>query len=52
MHICVAMTALPHLANSGTLELPSQIIAVSSLAGTCALPQTTIYGKDFNITIY
>ena len=39
------MTALPHLNDSGTPERPSQIIAISSLAGTCPLPKTTIYGK-------
>jgi len=39
------MSALPHLTESGTHEQPSQIIAVSSLAGACPLPQTTIYGK-------
>jgi short-subunit dehydrogenase len=38
------MLALPHLNQSGTLEQPSQIIAVSSLAGTLPLPKTTIYG--------
>ncbi len=39
-----AMAALPHLVKSGTPGQPSQIIAVSSLAGACPLPQTTIYG--------
>jgi short-subunit dehydrogenase len=43
------MIALPHLAESGTYEQPSQIIAVSSLAGACPLPKTTIYGKYFNV---
>lgn len=38
------MAALPHLAESGAKEQPSQIIAVSSLTGTCPLPKTTIYG--------
>jgi short-subunit dehydrogenase len=38
------MAALPHLAESGTYKQPSQIIAISSLAGACPLPQTTIYG--------
>ncbi|CAF3657403.1 unnamed protein product [Adineta steineri] len=38
------MSALPHLSESGTDKQPSQIIAISSLAGTCPLPQTTIYG--------
>jgi hypothetical protein len=46
------MTALPHLSESGTIEQPSQIIAVSSLTGTCPLPKTTIYGKHFNLSIY
>ena len=40
----LAMTALPHLAKSGTSNRRSQIIAVSSLAGSCPLPKTTIYG--------
>ncbi|CAF4768263.1 unnamed protein product, partial [Rotaria sp. Silwood2] len=35
-----------HLVQNGTYEQPSQIIAVSSLAGTCPLPQTTIYGTS------
>jgi short-subunit dehydrogenase len=38
------MAALPHLAQCGTYEQPSQIIAISSLAGTCPLPKTTVYG--------
>ncbi|CAF1340991.1 unnamed protein product [Rotaria sp. Silwood1] len=38
------MAALPYLAQNGTYEQPSQIIAVSSLTGTCPFPQTTIYG--------
>ncbi|UJR13314.1 hypothetical protein I4U23_000332 [Adineta vaga] len=38
------MSALPHLNQSGTNQLPSQIIAISSLAGACPLPQTAIYG--------
>ncbi|CAF3991442.1 unnamed protein product [Rotaria sordida] len=38
------MAALPHLAQNGTYEQPSQIIALSSLAGACPLPQTIIYG--------
>ena len=38
------MAALPHLAKNGTVEQPSQIIAISSLAGACPLPKTTIYG--------
>jgi len=38
------MAALPHLVQSGTNKQPSQIIALSSLAGACPLPQTTIYG--------
>ncbi|CAF2724509.1 unnamed protein product [Rotaria sp. Silwood2] len=37
------MAALPHLVQNGTYEQPSQIIAVSSLTGTCPFPQTTIY---------
>ena len=42
------MSALPYLAQSGTTEEPSQIIAVSSLTGVCPLPKTTIYGKNFD----
>jgi len=38
------MAALPHLAQSGTNKQPSQIIAVSSLSGSCPFPKTTIYG--------
>jgi short-subunit dehydrogenase len=38
------MAALPYLAECGTLKQPSEIIAISSLAGTCPLPKTTIYG--------
>ncbi|CAF1139036.1 unnamed protein product [Rotaria sordida] len=38
------MAALPHLSQHGTYEQPSQIIAVSSITGTCPFPQTTIYG--------
>ncbi|CAF3276375.1 unnamed protein product [Rotaria socialis] len=38
------MAALPYLDGSVTDGQPSQIIAVSSLAGTCPFPQTTIYG--------
>jgi short-subunit dehydrogenase len=38
------MAALPHLLRNGTIEQPSQIIAISSLAGACPLPKTTIYG--------
>ena len=41
------MTALPYLSKSGKKELPSQIIAVSSLTGAAPLPKTTIYGKHF-----
>ncbi|CAF4120116.1 unnamed protein product [Rotaria sp. Silwood2] len=40
------MAALPHLVQNGTYEQPSQIIAVSSLTGTCPFPQTTIYGTS------
>ncbi|CAF1475395.1 unnamed protein product [Adineta ricciae] len=39
-----AMSALPHLNQSGTKQRPAQIIAISSLTGACPLPQTTIYG--------
>jgi len=38
------MAALPYLAESGTYKQPSQIIAVSSVAGVCPIPKTTIYG--------
>ena len=38
------MKALPYLTKSGTKLLPSQIIALSSLAGSCPFPKTTIYG--------
>ncbi|CAF4176770.1 unnamed protein product, partial [Rotaria sordida] len=38
------MAALPHLAQNGTYEQPSHIIAMSSLTGTCPIPQITIYG--------
>ena len=38
------MAALPYLAQSGTSKQRSQIIAVSSLTGSCPLPKTTIYG--------
>ena len=43
------MAALPSLGDRGTDEQPSQIIVVSSLAGTCPMPQTTIYGKHCKI---
>ncbi|CAF4653137.1 unnamed protein product [Rotaria sp. Silwood1] len=39
-----SMATLPYLTQNGTYEQPSQIIAVSSLAGSYPLPQTTIYG--------